>query len=65
LTSFERELRSRTAVKSSPHLSEEAVLVRGFKYFDLTDQGRVNKRNFIQAVKGLGVVNFAEDVVLC
>ena len=45
--SFEKELKHRLNMKSNPHLSEEAILLKAFKYFDLSNTGKTNKKQFI------------------
>ena len=49
-------------MKSSPHLTEENALLRSIKYFDLGDTGRLNKRQFVKAMLGLGIASFTESV---
>lgn len=41
-SSFETELRQKLMQKSSAHTSEETVLFRAFRYFDLDQSGSVN-----------------------
>jgi hypothetical protein len=39
---FEKELKNKLSLKSSGHTSEETVLLKGFKYFDLDNSGKFN-----------------------
>lgn len=41
MSSFEKQLKSKLAQKSSGVQSEEAVLLKSFKYFDLDNSGNV------------------------
>ena len=36
---FEKELKNKLSLKSSGHTSEETVLLKAFKYFDLDNSG--------------------------
>jgi Ca2+-binding EF-hand superfamily protein len=38
---FEKELKNKLALKSSGHTSEETVLLKAFKYFDLDNSGNI------------------------
>lgn len=62
VTSFEREVKHRASIKANAHVSEDTVLTRAFKYQDLGDAGKVNKRQFVDAVINLGVFSFGRDV---
>lgn len=50
-------------LKASQRQSEETVIVKTFKYFDLNDTGMIGKNEFVKAVDKVGVVNFTEEVV--
>ena len=41
-TQFENELRQKLSQKSTAHISEETVLIRSFKYFDLDNSEAVS-----------------------
>lgn len=62
LTSFEKDFKNKVNLKASQRQSEETVIVKTFRYFDLNDTGRVGKREFVKAVDKIGVVNFSENV---
>ena len=37
---FEKELKNKLSLKSSGHTTEETVLIKAFKYFDLDNSGK-------------------------
>jgi Ca2+-binding EF-hand superfamily protein len=41
-SSFEKELKNKLSLKSSGHTTEETVLIKAFKYFDLDNSGNIN-----------------------
>ena len=41
--------------KANPKLSEEACLVKMFKYFDIYDRGAVNFQDFSKAMEKTGL----------
>ena len=43
---FEKELRYKLELKSNGRTTEETVLLKAFKYFDLDNTGNVLKMNF-------------------
>jgi hypothetical protein len=43
---FEKELRAKLLQKSNSKMSEEACLVKMFKFFDILDRGAVNLAQF-------------------
>lgn len=51
-------------LKASQRQSEETVIVKNFKFFDLEDSGKVSKKAFVKAVDKIGVVNFSEEVAI-
>jgi Ca2+-binding EF-hand superfamily protein len=55
-TSFERELKTKLAQKSSGNQNEEAVLMRAFKYFDLNNNGTVEPDEFAKAIEKIGIM---------
>ena len=54
--SFERELKNKLAQKSSGTQSEETVLMKSFKYFDLNNNGTVEPEEFAKAIEKIGIM---------
>jgi len=59
-TKFEKELRAKLNQKATAKSSEEQILLKAFKYFDLDNSGDVDFDEFIKAVDKIGVQAFAE-----
>lgn len=53
---FENELRLKIQQKATAHVSEETVLLRAFKYFDLDNSGNVSLEEWLKAIEKTGVV---------
>ena len=60
---FEAELKQKLQSKSTPHLSEETVLLKAFKYFDLNNNGTVEPDEWVKAIDRLGVTSIGADVI--
>ena len=54
--SFEKELLKKLSQKASGVQSEEAVLMKCFKYFDLNNNGTVEPEEFAKAVEKIGIM---------
>ena len=54
--SFERELKNKLAQKASGNQSEETVLLKAFKYFDLNNNGTVEPEEFAKAIEKIGIM---------
>jgi len=54
-TSFERELKNKLSEKTKGAQSEESVLKKAFKYFDLNDNGTVEPDEFSKAIEKIGI----------
>jgi Ca2+-binding EF-hand superfamily protein len=52
---FEKELKFKLSQKSASGQSEEAILVKCFKYFDLNNSGTVSRDEFIKSVEKIGI----------
>ena len=59
-TLFERELKNKLALKSDGKSSEENLIIKAFKYFDLDNSGECSPDEFTKAVAKLGVTGFNE-----
>lgn len=53
---FETELVQKLQQKSTSHISEETVLMRAFKYFDLDNSGAVSYDEWVKAIEKIGVI---------
>ena len=56
LCSFEKEIKNKLQQKSSGITSEEQVLKKSFKYFDLNGNGTVEPDEFAKAVEKIGIM---------
>jgi len=54
--SFEKELKNKLAQKTTGAQSEEAVLKKAFKYFDLNNNGTVEPDEFAKAIEKIGIL---------
>ena len=59
---FEKELKNKLLIKSTGNHSEEMILLRAFKYFDLSNTNLCNKDNFIKTVMKIGITGFTEKI---
>jgi len=53
---FENELRQKLSQKSTAYVSEETLLLRAFKYFDLDNSGAVSYQEWLKALEKIGIV---------
>lgn len=53
--SFERELKNKLSEKTKGSQSEETVLRKSFKFFDLNDSGAVEPDEFAKAIEKIGI----------
>jgi Ca2+-binding EF-hand superfamily protein len=53
---FEKILKEKLSQKSTVHTSEETLLIRYFKYFDLNNSGTVSLSEWLRAVEKIGIV---------
>ncbi len=58
---FEKELKNKVAMKTSGRLTEESVLLKAFKYFDLDNTGYCDQKKFIQTLLKIGITGFSDD----
>jgi len=54
--SFEKELKNKLLQKSGGKTSEETVLMKSFKYFDLNNSGDVQPDEFAKAIEKIGII---------
>jgi Ca2+-binding EF-hand superfamily protein len=55
---FEDELKIRLIQKSTKHMSEEQILLKSFKYFDLYNKGCVELKEFCKVLEKIGLVTY-------
>ena len=60
--SFEKELKTKLSQKTTGRLTEEAVLIKNFKYFDLNSSGTVDFGAFIKSCEKIGVHTYTKPV---
>ena len=60
-SSFEKELKNKLLMKTVGNQSEEMVLLRAFKYFDLSNTNLSDKKTFINTVMKIGITGFSEE----
>ena len=60
---FEEEVRAKLVQKANAHNSEETVLIKCFKYFDLDNSGTVSKSEWKKAIERIGVSSVDEQVI--
>jgi hypothetical protein len=53
--SFEKELRNKLTLKATAHQTEENILLKSLKYFDLNNSGKIDRTNFLKAVEKIGI----------
>lgn len=61
--SFERQLKDKLIQKAGPRTTEEACLVKIFKFIDLQDKGRVNFAQFAAALEKVGMYFPAKELL--
>ena len=54
--SFEKTLKAKLSQKATGLASEESVLLKAFKYFDLNNNGTVEPEEFAKAVEKIGIM---------
>ena len=61
---FIKELKNKLNQKCYGNTSEETVLVRAFKYFDLDNTGLSDVETFLKTVKKIGITSFDDDEII-
>ena len=61
---FIKELKNKLNQKCYGNTSEETVLVRAFKYFDLDNTGLSDAETFLKTVKKIGITSFEDDEII-
>ena len=60
---FENELRQKLQQKSTAHTSEETILLRTFRYFDLDQSETVSLEEWVKAIEKVGIVTVNPEVL--
>ena len=61
---FEKELKTKLALRASGHTLEENVLLKAFKYFDLGNTGYCTPKTFLQTIYKIGITGLSEENIL-
>jgi Ca2+-binding EF-hand superfamily protein len=61
---FIKELKNKLNQKCYGNTSEETVLVRAFKYFDLDNTGLSDTETFLKTVKKIGLTSFDDNEII-
>ena len=61
---FIKELKNKLNQKCYGNTSEETVLARAFKYFDLDNTGLSDTDTFLKTVKKIGITSFDDDEII-
>ena len=60
---FEKDLKFKISQKAKANQTEESLLNKSFRYFDLNDSGTVTRNEFIKAIQKIGVLSFEDQVI--
>ena len=60
-TQFEKDLKTKLLFKTSPHMTEEILLLKNFKYFDEDNTNKCDSDTFNQVISKVGVLNLSDD----
>ena len=58
---FEKDLKTKLLFKTSPHMTEEILLFKNFKYFDEDNIEKCDVETFLQVIAKVGVLSFGEQ----
>ena len=61
---FIKDLKNKLSQKSFGSVTEETVLVRAFKYFDLDNTGKSDENCFLKTINKIGVTSFDEEEIV-
>ena len=61
---FIKDLKNKLNEKSYGSVTEETVLVRAFKYFDLDNTGKSDLECFLKTINKIGVTSFEEEEIV-
>ena len=58
---FVKELKNKLNQKTYGNITEETVLIKAFKYFDLDNTGKCDELGFLKAINKIGITSFEEE----
>ena len=58
---FETALTNKLCLQSTDSISEEEILLKSFKQFDINNKETCNKEEFIQTIKKIGFSGFKDN----
>ena len=58
--SFEKDLKTKLAIKSSGNIEENILLLKAFKFYDTNNLGKIDKDAFAQALSKLGFYGYTD-----
>ena len=61
---FIKDLKNKLSQKSFGSVTEETVLIRAFKYFDLDNTGKSDENCFLKTINKIGVTSFEDDEII-
>ena len=61
---FIKELKNKLNQKSYGSVTEETVLIRAFRYFDLDNTGKADELSFLKTINKIGITSFEEDEII-
>lgn len=61
---FEKELKQKLSQKATARLTEETILLKNFKYFDLDNSGGVDRDEFAKSIEKAGIQFLNKQVKL-
>ena len=57
---FEKDLKTKLAIKSSGNIEENILLLKAFKFYDTNNLGKIDKDAFAQALSKLGFYGYTD-----
>ena len=61
---FIKDLKNKLNQKAYGNITEETVLVKAFKYFDLDNTGKSDEECFLKTINKIGVTSFEDDEII-
>ena len=61
---FIKDLKNKLNQKAYGNVTEETVLIKAFKYFDLDNTGKSDEECFLKTINKIGVTSFEDDEII-
>ena len=61
---FIKDLKNKLNQKAYGNITEETVLIKAFKYFDLDNTGKSDEECFLKTINKIGVTSFEDDEII-